>query len=290
MSSHRSHPGVRDRRGFTLVELLVVIGIIAVLVAILLPALQKAREQSQRTKCLANLRSIGQLVVMYENMFKGAIPVGFNISTDVNTGKALQNNYDLAQVDTTSGRVLKYMSLGLLYPAGIIGNRDDVNQSEGQLFYCPSMSTEYEPHSYDSPSNPWLPRLAAVGPGTRCRSGYSTRASNPCSDKLTTNERAVGWSAKGVLTPFDATPSNAVVPMMKVPQMKSRMIVSDIVSAPERVQLYCHKNGLNVLYGDGSAKWVNYVHIDTQLKALTGFSAPFNTAMENVWLRLDEAP
>jgi len=70
------HTSTRRRSGFTLVELLVVIGIIAILVALLMPAFAKAREQSRRTHCLANLRSIGQGLHVYANLHRDRLPNG----------------------------------------------------------------------------------------------------------------------------------------------------------------------------------------------------------------------
>jgi len=74
----------RRTTGFTLVELLVVIGIIALLISILLPALNAAKERANRVKCASNLRQIGQGMTLYANDNKGLYP-----RTRYNPGTAL---------------------------------------------------------------------------------------------------------------------------------------------------------------------------------------------------------
>lgn len=68
---------MKARRGFTLVELLVVIGVIAILLGLLMPAMTRARAQANSLKCKSNLRTLGQMLVIYENDNRGYLfPIG----------------------------------------------------------------------------------------------------------------------------------------------------------------------------------------------------------------------
>ena len=94
----------RQRRGaFTLVELLVVVGIIAVLVSMLLPALNKAKEAASQVQCQSNLKQIGIALMMYAQANRGYPPpaedaVGYSTGTGIGNilvkQKYIQSTYD----------------------------------------------------------------------------------------------------------------------------------------------------------------------------------------------------
>jgi prepilin-type N-terminal cleavage/methylation domain-containing protein/prepilin-type processing-associated H-X9-DG protein len=112
------------RRGFTLVELLVVIGIIAILIGILLPTLARAREHAKTAQCLSNLRQIAQAIHFYANEHKGILVPGW-IANDTSGGMGLEN-YATILVGT------KYL------PAPTQQDFDNLQSQGDSVFRCPS--------------------------------------------------------------------------------------------------------------------------------------------------------
>jgi prepilin-type processing-associated H-X9-DG protein/prepilin-type N-terminal cleavage/methylation domain-containing protein len=128
--SGRAHI-IRPARAFTLVELLVVIGIIALLIAILLPALSRAREASNTVKCLSNLRTIVQACLIYSSDNHG-----FEVPMQWEDPKGSGGNK--ANGDGQTGWPNALVGGGYLNAPNSTGNGPQINS----VFYCPSGRSE----------------------------------------------------------------------------------------------------------------------------------------------------
>lgn len=123
------------RSAFTLVELLVVIGIIALLISILLPSLQKARAAAQNTQCTSNLRQLAMAAMMHAHDFKGRIPTCTEHAIVFNDRDPSRTRWQYR----ADGQLKDWASALLPY----LGKGSDVNFQDApddlaKIFWCPN--------------------------------------------------------------------------------------------------------------------------------------------------------
>ena len=232
-------------------ELLVVIGIIAVLTAILMPALARAREMARRVGCLSNLRQIGLMLQGYANDFHDQIPLGCTYGPKL--------TFEMAYYNPAAPDQPRYILFGCLYAAGLA--------TDGRVFYEPRTS-EDDGWTYNSPTNPWPPGSTPALPNGNTIMLYSNR---PYGDLIWRN-----------------IPQNQMYGILpRLSQMPNQALVADWIYNNNAVDMR-HVQGFNALYSNGSARWIDRTTIQPDLDGLD--PEPWNWDsgyVDDEWSRLD---
>jgi prepilin-type N-terminal cleavage/methylation domain-containing protein/prepilin-type processing-associated H-X9-DG protein len=211
----------RSQRGFTLVELLVVIAIIGILVALLLPAIQAAREAARRSSCINNLRQMGLAMLNYESSYK-VFPPSDVLVPNTKTG-LLTSSLGLS----VHARLLPFVeeanlrSLVNFSAAYDNASNDTARMTRVAMFLCPSdggenalsthlkgAATSYQANQgsgvvWSIPSNPSDPNYALWPPnGVLIRNGGVKTGDviDGMSHTAAFSERIVGDGDQGTVT------------------------------------------------------------------------------------------
>jgi prepilin-type N-terminal cleavage/methylation domain-containing protein/prepilin-type processing-associated H-X9-DG protein len=266
----------RSRKGFTLVELLVVIGIIALLISILLPSLNRAREAANRIKCGSNIRQIGQAMRQYaiDDVRSGAYPRTYYVSgttpanyPEANVGQSNIDDVAILAGQTVGSPVANAGHLDAdpfmdgVDPNDIEDFRPGVNDITG-AFYHLMRQSDLTAEVFICPSANAEPVEFAGGRG---KSAYVNWA-NPIQNvsfsfqNMYPNLDAVGRGFKWT----DALSSTfAVAGDMNPGRTGGRDSVTSVSTNSSNKEMRLgnsnnhNKEGQNVLFADGSVRFVN---------------------------------
>ena len=158
----------RIARGFTLIELLVVIAIISVLIALLLPAVQSAREAARRAQCVNNLKQIGLALHNYEEAM-GTFPPGYVSSINLtvvnpcDSDQEMQNGVDLGTGWAWGSMILPFLEQQPLYSSinfnlsVAYAANDTCSLTALSVYLCPSDDGPSAVPVFDDPPDPANP-------------------------------------------------------------------------------------------------------------------------------------